>query len=252
MLAAARPIHLFLTDGLRDAIILIIVLLRGAEMKKIVPLLLSLFVLPCLLKAEQTIFLVGNMEATATLSDPSDDDDARFQRSGMYSVRKMADGDPATCWAVGKGGIGEKIYVLVKPGAKSIKIINGLAKNKNLHLANNRVRSFKVTAYAGFTSMKHITEIGEEYVVWPFAPTAKLVLKDTMNEQSLRFPFNWKELEKLGRKAADESESWARAEEPLEGLMESIRVAYILSLEISELYRGTKYNDTCISELSIK
>jgi len=221
-------------------------------MKKFLSLMLSLLVIPCILKAEETIFLVDGIEATATLSDESDEKDASFQRRGRYSVRKMTDGDPATCWAVGNGGIGEKIYILVKPGARAIQIVNGLAKNRNLFQANNRVKSFEVTAYAGFTSNRHVTEIGQNYVVWAFAPSAKLVLKDTMSEQSLKFPFSWKELERLGKTAARESENWARGEEGPEDLMESIRIAYILRLEIKELYRGKKYNDTCISELSVR
>ena len=221
-------------------------------MKKILPVLLSLIILPCLVNAEETIFLVDGIEATATLSDESDEEDASFQRSGRYSVRKMTDGDPATCWAVGNGGIGEKIYIIAKPGARTIKIINGLAKSRNLFQANNRVKSFAVTAYAGFTSNRHVTEIGQNYVVWAFAPAATLVLKDTMSEQSLRFPFNWKELEKLGKSVAMESEKWARGQEEPEGFMESIRIVYIMRLEIKELYRGNKYNDTCISELSVK
>lgn len=221
-------------------------------MKKIIMAVISLLILPCLLKAEETIFLVDGIEATATLADESDEEDASFQRSGRYSVRKMTDGDPATCWAVGNGGIGEKIYILAEPGAKAIKITNGLVKSKNLHQANNRVKKLNVTAYAGFTSNRHMTEIGQNYVVWAFAPSATLVLKDTMSGQSLKFPFNWKELEKLGRAVTTESENWARGQEEPEGLMESIRIVYILRLEIKELYKGKKYNDTCISELSVK
>ncbi len=221
-------------------------------MKKILPAVLSLLILPCFLKAEETIFLIDGIEATATLADESDEEDASFQRSGRYSVRKMTDGDPASCWAVGNGGIGEKIYILAEPGARAITITNGLAKNKNLHQANNRVKSFTVTAYAGFTSSGHLTEIGRNYVVRIFAPSAALVLKDTMVEQSLKFPFNWNELKKLGKAVEKEAADWARRQEGPGDLKESIRVAYILRLEIKELYRGKRYNDTCISELSVR
>jgi hypothetical protein len=230
-------------------------------MKKILPLMLSLLVLPCLLKAEETIFLVDGIEATATLADESDSEDASFQRSGRYSVRKTTDGDPATCWAVGNGGIGEKIYILVKPGAKAIKIINGLAKSRNLFQANNRVKSLEVTAYAGFTSDRHVTEIGQNYIVFIFAPSAKIILQDTMSEQSLRFPFKWSELSRHGSAVEKEAVRWAEIQEAAErergqdvpgSLKQSIRIAYILRLEIKELYRGSKYNDTCISELSVR
>ncbi len=221
-------------------------------MKKLLSAVLPLIILPCLLSAEQTIFLVDGIEATATLSDSTDNDESAFQRTGRYSVRRMTDNDPSTCWAAGNGGVGVKIYILAAPGAGRIGIINGLAKNRALFLANNRVKKFIAVLYAGYTSSGHLTEIGRNYVVTPWPVSKTIVLGDTMSEQSLKFPFDWNEVSSLMDRVKKDAETWAASQREPAELEGTMTLVYILSLEIKELYRGNKYNDTCISELSIR
>ncbi|HQQ98388.1 MAG TPA: hypothetical protein PLX35_14050 [Cyclobacteriaceae bacterium] len=66
---------------------------------------------------------------------------------GRYNAGKVLDGDAATGWAVGEGGIGAYVEFKVTEDfviGTSYQIGNGLTKSKELWRANNRVQAFKV------------------------------------------------------------------------------------------------------------
>jgi hypothetical protein len=129
-----------------------------------------------------------------------------------YKPISMYDGKNKTAWCVGSSGIGEWVRFHFTPGSHQsnsmykgmlmvcrIDIINGLATDKNLYFANNRVKKLK----AEFSE-------GQEMVI---------SLKDgVLDYQSYKF---------------------------------NIKTRWV-KLTILDVYKGSQFNDTCISEIDFR
>jgi len=157
----------------------------------------------------------------------------------FYAPWKANDHDKKTAWVEGvKGdGTGEKIYIGVtstfkeefKPLKINFKIINGFAQNDKFYSLNNRVKKARITIYEGqFTVLiahqerngdlkKHISTIIE--------------LKDSSEPR--KFSLN------ISKMLLNSDDSFKRS-------------MFIAELEILEVYKGTKYHDTCISEFNVE
>lgn len=152
---------------------------------------------------------------TATSWLPSDRRD--------YFPENLIDNDPSTAWVEGvKGdGRGEKVTLHASPSfsiihagfllVERIGIVNGFAANRDLFSANNRVKKLKV----GYSTCKPCSdELGPVE-----AEPLVFDLEDSMEMQFLRFA------------------------KPLP--------VSNLTVEILEVFKGAKYDDTCISELQL-
>ena len=145
-------------------------------------------------------------------------------KNDKYTVRNLTDGDPSTAWAEGnKGsGIDEYIKFYCPPEETdmvdlysaykidSLGIINGYAKNKDIFYKNNRVKKIQIE-YENDIFRK------ENPYNMKAPESIEFILEDKMDMQYLVFP------------------------EPI----------YMSSMKISilEVYKGYKWDDTCISEL---
>jgi len=173
--------------------------------------------------------------ATSTL------DEENFEEA-LYSGYNLCDGKPETCWAEGKSGSGENERVVITLNrynesnkkypedfwgyftTNRIGIINGYAKSEETFKNNNRAKKIKIT----IPKIPHYLTLGKlpDNVHIQYPETAMkdktfiMELKDTAQMQYLQF---------------DEPVPVKKVE-----------------LEILEVYRGEKYNDTCISEVSIE
>ncbi len=225
-------------------------------MKRMIVWVIGCIVISWLLcaKEETEIFLragpIGYQESTY-LTVPREDEETFFQGTGRYAARNLFDNDNATCWALGNGGIGEKIYISVRRNTASIALVNGLAKSKELFSANNRVKGFSITGFVGYSLGSMVTEIGRGYTAMPLGQEKTVILEDTAEHQEIAFPFDWKKLDTLyfavKQKARHSIAKHGHAEEMRQG----ISYCTILCLTIKEIYKGTKYNDTCLSELAL-
>jgi len=156
-----------------------------------------------------------------------------------YSPRKMFDASLETCWAIGNGGPGVKVMLAVPDNLSALEIVNGFAKSKDLFDKNNRVDNIRVRLYVGFSLPAMVTETyARGYDLYPVSESLRLHLRDTSSRQRIELPFQWAVI--LNKYAN------LRMTLPEQPVMEG----YFLQLEIIDVYKGSKWNDTCISELS--
>ena len=154
-----------------------------------------------------------------------------------YSPNKVCDGRENTAWVVStaSGGVGEYICFWINidsgngnffPKKLKLKIKNGLFSNKNLYYANNRLKSAKLELY------ECDVLYGQDKIRLRNKPilnmTMKLDFEDEMVEQQFDII-----IEKPKLKIKEESQLFF----------------YFGKLIITDVYKGSKYNDTCISEI---
>ncbi len=169
---------------------------------------------------------------------------------GEYGAHNLFDDDPATCWAEGTSGdgIGEFIFFKISGGIDRIIIMNGYGKSKDIFEKNNRVKALKASLYVGINRPADATELGLYFQSVKFEEEAELQVDDTMSKQSIHFPFDWSKIRKLRSRAMDEyldMHGKELAEQRID--KEDLTVSYILWLEIEDIYKGSTYDDCCIS-----
>ena len=148
---------------------------------------------------------------------------------GPYGMHNLFDDDPTTAWAEGEktDGNGVSLHVLLPKNTLGIYIINGYAKSETLFKANNRIKELQLSLSKALPPPAGmVTETGAQYQITPLKDLAfSVVLKDSMEKQHINFSQTWNKL---------------ISEERM-----------LLTLTISSIYKGTKYNDTCLSELKL-
>jgi hypothetical protein len=179
--------------------------------------------------------------ATSELNAPQDN------TFGQYGMDRLFDNSLQTCWAEGvKGpGIGETLYLAVDEGTRFLEIANGYQKSPALYRANSRLKTIQAAVFVGINLPGEVTELFTKYHVRKFPSFQTLSLSDTTGFQKVPLPFDWKAL----RAFKDRALAQFTAEQNI--AKESFRpdVRYILQLRIMDVYKGDKYNDTCISEI---
>lgn len=163
---------------------------------------------------------------------------ARELWSCEYSAYSAMDGNTGTAWCEGKkdDGIGE-ILIVRADISKPVYIWNGLGASDSLYKANNRAQKIRLTVlqakqasmiigqYTEGIAYKDITVLGSH----------EITLKDLNGWQPLPLPSH--------KRLAFHSIS--QHGEPVVKDENSTFIA----VEILSVYKGTKYNDTCISEI---
>jgi hypothetical protein len=170
-------------------------------------------------------------------------DDLPYTAAASYEAilpaTNITDGDRRTAWA---GKTGEDIWLFINPGAASVTVVNGYNKTPALFKANNRVKRLAVSVWTAVHLEADVTEIAQAYHAARLTPDHILELKDNGKEQSFPLPFDWEELRKSAREAL--AAFLKRENRPLR------YSDFVLRAEPLEVYKGAKYDDTCISELS--
>ncbi|HBE72961.1 MAG TPA: hypothetical protein DDW31_02545 [candidate division Zixibacteria bacterium] len=200
----------------------------------------------------QELLIFGTRTATSTLKG----EDWFGENIPAYSVRNMGDGDPATCWAEGVPGtgVGEKIYLVVKGKPGRLSMVNGYGKSAALYARNARVKAFRATALAAFNLPGDVSEVATKYHIRKCGPAVKLEARDIQARQGIALPFDWANIEKTaGELAASFDKDFAaQIADRSHGCEDRFYRATILELEIAEVYGGTKYEDTCLSEIDLE
>jgi hypothetical protein len=188
-----------------------------------------------------------------------------------YPPEQLFDGDPGTCWveAAAGDGIGEWVMFVVNRPVQALQLVNGFARSPALYRNNNRIKSLKLSFVVGFTAPGLVSELDYYLYFLTDLKQVELVLEDTLEPQPLDFPISYEEHEKLVWDALQEFYDaypfFMReiekdlgvgpniGKEQLRQLQEEIFAAFGMSclrLEILEVYPGTRYQDTCLSEIS--
>ena len=160
-----------------------------------------------------------------------------------YAPWRANDNDKKTAWVEGvKGdGIGEKIYIKIqstdverfKPWTVNFNIINGCAASEALFKSNTRVKKAKLTIYEARHTLGTDIDIRTSDLV---INTHKIIdLPDTSIAQNIQMKIPAiKSVKKI-----DDNNRYDF-------------YLFMAELEILEVYKGTKYSDTCISEFNVK
>lgn len=159
----------------------------------------------------------------------------------VLPAENLTDGDPRTAWA---GRTGDEVWLFINGGASSMSVINGYNKTPALFRANNRVRRLEVSVWAAFHFAGSVSETSRIFDAARLTPGHVLELKDLGTEQTFPLPFDW---ERIRAAKAEALAELVKREDFKD--RELVYSYFVLRARPLEVYRGTKYGDTCISEL---
>ncbi|MEW5906268.1 MAG: ankyrin repeat domain-containing protein [Elusimicrobiota bacterium] len=161
----------------------------------------------------------------------------------VLPAANAADGKKDTAWA--SRGTGAELWLFINPGAPSIRILNGYGKTPGLFKANNRVRKLAVSVWTAEHLDGDVTETSRAWKAARLTPDSVLELRDEGGPQEFPLPAGWEELRFKRAEAA--SALMKRTDHRGRKRLYS---SFVLRFEPLEVYRGDKYNDTCVSEIS--
>ena len=155
-----------------------------------------------------------------------------------YEITKIEDHDLATAWVEGAAGAGIGEYVSVQIFCKDkiiantdfklqLRINNGFCKSEKLFKDNNRVKEARITIYA--------------VPIKTTDPGARVLDPGTIIIHEFEIDIADKREAQLFESKIKLLRDFSHAED----------TRLFLQLTILDVYRGEKYDDTCISELSI-
>ena len=180
-----------------------------------------------------------------------------------YAPISLIDADPKTAWVEGaKGqGIGAEVIMprLLNPN-KPVKIWSGYGKSKSLFYANSRPKKIKITIIQGredYGDAHDASGCGHHYAKLKNVAEQVVTLKDMNAYQKLPIPkFDVKQYKDFpaeyykmdGTDMQIHKEAVERGEaKPFKEALKNY--SYFLKIKILDVYKGKKYEDTCISEI---
>jgi hypothetical protein len=228
-------------------------------------LILFQFLLTQNIKAQQNedwqkIFLLDKSPFNPYVAYGSDDikDFYNPAEGKAYPSTNLFDGYLKTCWISGSSKTNKNavLYIRIPDSIELDKIIlnifPGYGKSESLYYANARPKQISLSLFAAFYPEGFSTEVGSSYIMKKYPLNRKIELKDSFGVQS--FPLNFDNEVLLGfRKEAlaqvhnfndPEFKKFAETTESI-----SFSPSFIIKIEITEPYHGSKYDDVCISEL---
>lgn len=186
----------------------------------------------------------GSYSCSSELNPPT------FMEFGEYGAHNLCDKDFSTAWVEGVegNGIGESINIGIGNELKDyLFFVNGYQKTEALYYMNNRVKTARISLYVGSFTIGGVGQTGINWDVLQFGEEKIIHFKDTFGIQRFDFPFDQKGVTKFKEQAM---ESYKKShEKEIEESDGYLPVLYILRLEIMEVYKGSKWDDTCISDI---
>lgn len=159
-----------------------------------------------------------------------------YKDFGKYGSINVADSDPETCWAEGSesDGSGEYLLTVIPENISTLRIRNGYQKNESIYNANNRPKAIKFTLYASYQPSGYVTETHTGFCISDPLFTSTVTLKDQMGYQDVNTGINWPDIyEELSHDNTFNKDH------------------FILKIKIVDVYKGSKWNDACISDINI-
>lgn len=161
-----------------------------------------------------------------------------------YPSFNLFDANYKTCWVAGKVGQKENPVLYIRlPQLDTVKLhlFNGYGKSNQLYKDNARASKLKLTVYAAFNPEAHLSENYVLYKAIPYPLNKEITLLDSCTLTSYTLPFLKNDMEDFQKTA-----SQVFREKYTAVVADS---CLILRLEITDCYKGLKYNDICVSEL---
>ena len=173
---------------------------------------------------------------------------------GKYHPKNLLDGDSTTCWCEGDRegyGTGETVYLSVPWHVESMSIRNGYHKSEKLYTQNSRVKKADIQFYVAVYFEGYATQAGLEYTLFPTGEKATISLNDKMNEIMVPLDIDHSGIEDMAQKVLEENRKKPVRELRVQDGKDPVGgMRLVAGLTIREVYQGSKYKDTCISEIS--
>lgn len=197
-------------------------------------------------------------------------------REVSYPPAQLFDDDPATAWVEGADGVGlgEHVTFITDRPVASLEITSGFARNERLFHRNGRPRELRLVLVAAFTAPGLVSELDvQRYFAREVGPGVTVQLADTREPWRVHFTIPGQRQMELYRVALErflaEHEFFAAemarqlgfappqelTEEERAQFLDLARTAFgmlCLRAEITAVYEGTHYTDTCISEIDVR
>lgn len=180
-----------------------------------------------------------------------------YEGLGAYGAHNLLDRDMTTAWSEGAEGDGIGEYVIIDAGKILQEVMlfrNGYQKTGDLFEANGRVKKLRMTLYVGYMIPGDVTELYAYSNMVPFGEPVEIGLEDNGGVQQVPIPYDREDVEKfqqeqleafLREAASRVAELQSTARDPGAGPVMKL----FLKLEILEVYKGSRYEDTCISDI---
>ena len=161
--------------------------------------------------------------------DEIPDDSEYVAWTCKYSMGNISDDNTATTWVEGVDGygFGEVLVVPCLDLTKPIKIWGGYGKSSNSFYNNSRPKQVRLIIIQA--EIDGATQYGTIYKNLRMVSQSQVELADVNGYQALEIPYY-------------KPETYEKNSQPWE-------YNYFLGLEIVEVYKGSKWDDTCISEI---
>lgn len=167
-----------------------------------------------------------------------------------YAIGHIIDKNISTAWVEGVegDGVGEYILIATPEHTRTINIFTGYGKSLSLFHKNNRPKKIKLSYFLGIENA-FPGQYYSYYKARKFENDITITLKDTFTVQNFVFPFNSKKkLIAFKEKClGDFNPSEYRKGMPAPPKPPGVK--WILKIEILDVYKGSKWQDTCISEI---
>ena len=144
--------------------------------------------------------------------------------------------------------IGEYILIVTPEETRTINIFSGYGENLSLFHKNNRPCKIRLSYFLG-VEYDGWGQVGTKFKAVKFDDEYVITLEDTITLQNFDFPFN--DMEKLAifkQRCLDDFKT-AGFGKNMYGPTELPQAKWILKIEILDIYKGSKWEDTCISEI---
>ena len=247
--------------------------MTGRVLKRLLPLML-LFCCACIrTEEEQWEEMSRKLEDSVWAS--SEFEETIGKRRVRYPVLNLFDKSTETCWAEASAGdgVGQSVTFITNRPVTRIGLVNGFARSADLYDRNGRVKRLGVYLFAAFTAPGLVSET-DYYVYYGRTKKAKdsIKVRDTADLQYFDFPFTSEEQESFRQvslerfldeyaefaEKIEEALGYEKADElygrQLAAFFRDVKEAYSIlcvRLEIDDVYKGSKYNETCITELDV-
>jgi hypothetical protein len=171
------------------------------------------------------------------------------EETSAYPPVNLFDGYFKTCWVAGSANENRHsvLYIRVPgeipPEKLILNIFSGYGKSRKLYRANARPEKIKISILAACNPEGYSTEVVDNYLTAKYPVEKQIVLADTFGVQSFPLHYSNKDLLDFQNKYLK------KCKLSLQGDTMNIRSAFILKLEITDVYGGTDYDDICISEI---
>ena len=241
-------------------------------LKQALPLLL-LFCCACTRTEEQWEEIARTLEDSVWAT--SEFEETIGQRRVRYPASNIFDSSTETCWAEAAAGdgVGQSVTFITNRPITRIGLVNGFARSTNLYNRNGRVKRLGVYLVAAFTAPGLVSET-DYYLYFGRKKKAKrsIEVQDTADMQYFDFPFTSEEqesflqvsLERFLEEHPDFSEKieedlgYKKSDElygrRLAAFFRDVKEAFSIlcvRLEIEDVYKGSSYSETCITELDV-